>query len=60
MTFKKYGDAQPIITTHPGEVELDDEETQKMLEAAELAAEQDPKYITEDGNKIELNKKSTK
>ena len=55
MTLKKYGDAQPIITTHTGDVELDDEETQKLIEAAE----EDAKYITEDGNKIELNKKST-
>lgn len=56
MTLKKYGDAQPIITTHQGEVELDDEETQLMIEAAE----EDARNITEDGNKIELNKKSTK
>ena len=55
MAFIKNGDAQPIIATHEGDPKLVDEETKKALEAAKQAA----KNISEDGNKIELNKKSS-
>lgn len=55
MGFIKNGDAQPILSTHEGDPELSDEETKKALEAAKQAA----KNIDEDGNKIELNKKSS-
>lgn len=55
MAFVKVGDAQPILTTHEGDPNLVDEETKKALEAAKQAA----KNIGEDGNKIELNKKSS-
>lgn len=55
MAFVKRGDAQPIIGTHEGEEEHTDEETRKALEAAKQAA----KNIDEDGNKTELNKKSS-
>ena len=55
MAFVKNGDAQPILSTHDGDSEIVDEETKKALEAAKQAA----KNIDEDGNKTELNKKSS-
>ena len=55
MSFVKTGDAQPILSTHEGDKEYTDEETRKALEAAKQAA----KNIDEDGNKTELNKKSS-
>lgn len=58
MGFIKKGDAQPIIDTHSGESEFTDDETKKALESAKQAVQQAAKNIDEDGNKIELNKKS--